>query len=744
MIVTDILPLTVLDVNRQTYKQLKLALSLNLRHQIFVAVCDDLPVRNRLARSLAAELTAGCGSGEVPENGDGKTRTSNYPRLVSLELNLQDPNPIAQIEGWITRHTRSDLRSPLPVFQIVGLEKLTKATPAVQWSFLAELDASERRLSDAGDRLFSCSILLWVSRPWCRTIAQSAPQFWHCHTGLFEFEGEPTPVAESPECTPTPMMELSQVRPRLLQQKTKTRQLVPLDESPLEIKGSRPPVQIPAPTPSPLDPLPVGITPVALSPSPLSPPKPPTKLVELVWATVNARIAADVKSNFVPSAANTLPLKLLEQVEQLHDQATSGGELANAYLKLGSFYRDWLSKGSSGNQNGTGITPELFPQYLTLAILAYEQAIAFMEEDAPEWGDVANDLGNCHWMLCRYRSQPEEKLADLFKAIELYLQGLQHLDANSQPVVWARIQNNLGAVYSELARYQDREENLQRSIAAYQQALDYRKGELVNSQDGDVRPYAATQNNLGTAYWNLAQHREAVPNLKQAVAAYSEALRHHSRSEQPLEYGMIQNNLGTAYWNLAQYEKPKDYLMLAIAAYQIALMYRTEQTLPAGNAATQNNLGTAYWHLANHSQSEPALRAEFLQEAITAYDAAITLGEKLTQPVGSESSSPASPRILAFDIIAAHTNLGLAHYQLVTQTSAIPDLTCRAQHFDAALHHYVQGATATQDQPERHQNAWAYIVQIVRTIYAEFGIEGQTRALSRVPGSLLSELMRRL
>ena len=743
MIVTDILPLTVLDVNRQTYKQLKLALSLNLRRQIFVAVCDDLPLRNRLAKGLAADLKADAGNGELQENRGWTTGKSEYPRLVSLELNLQDPNPVAQIEHWITRHPLPNPRSPFPVFQVLGLEKLTKASPTVQWSFLADLDASEGRLSDPGDRLFSCSILLWVSRPWGRTIAQSAPQFWHCRTGLFEFEGEPTPVAPSPEYSQT-TIEASPVIPRLPQENTPPRQLLPLEQSHLETEGDYRPLK----TPTPLVTAPISptspISPISpLSPSPLSPPsppsppKPPAKLVELVWATVNARISADVKDELVPSAANALPLQLLEQVEHLHQSGTSRGELAHAYLKLGSFYRDGLSKGNSGSQNGATVAPELLPQYLTLAILAYEQAIALMEKDAPEWGDLANDLGNCHWMRSRYQSQPEEKLAELSQGLELYHQGLQHLDAQAQPAVWARIQNNLGAVYSELARYQDRQENLERSILAYQQALDYRKGE----SGGDMRPYAATQNNLGTAYWNLAQHRDAVQNLKQAVSAYSEALRHHSRSEQPLEYGMIQNNLGTAYWNLAQYEQPKDYLMLAIAAYQIALMYRKKQTLPAAHAATQNNLGTAYWHLANHSQSEPELRAEFLQEAIAAYDAAITLGETLSHQAGGQSSAQ---KILAFDLIAAHTNVGLAHYQLVTQTSAIPDATCRAEHLHAALDHYIQGAIATQDQPERHQNAWAYIVQIVRTLYAEFGIEGQTQALSRVPGSLLSELMRRL
>jgi hypothetical protein len=71
---------------------------------------------------------------------------------------------------------------------------------------------------------------------------------------------------------------------------------------------------------------------------------------------------------------------------------------------------------------------------------------------------------------------------------------------------------------------------------------------------------------------------------------------------------MIQNNLGTAYWNLAQYEQPETWLDRATVAYQDALKYRTPEVAPAASAATQNNLGTAYWHLADRFQMSQSIR----------------------------------------------------------------------------------------------------------------------------------------
>ena len=53
----DINAPTISRLNRQIYQRLKQALSLNLRRQIFIAVCDNQHLKNNLAQNLEADLT---------------------------------------------------------------------------------------------------------------------------------------------------------------------------------------------------------------------------------------------------------------------------------------------------------------------------------------------------------------------------------------------------------------------------------------------------------------------------------------------------------------------------------------------------------------------------------------------------------------------------------------------------------------------------------------------------------------
>ncbi|NJK27321.1 MAG: hypothetical protein HC925_00275 [Coleofasciculaceae cyanobacterium SM2_3_26] len=62
-------------------------------------------------------------------------------------------------------------------------------------------------------------------------------------------------------------------------------------------------------------------------------------------------------------------------------------------------------------------------------------------------------------------------------------------------------------------------------MSAYQAALAY-STDLVDAR-------AATQNNLGTAHWNLAQYTHPARNLKAAIAAYTEALAFYHRIPMP-------------------------------------------------------------------------------------------------------------------------------------------------------------------------------------------------------------------
>lgn len=176
--VTDFTP-DFSTTNLHTYDRLKLSLQLGLRRQVFLAVCDDLTWRDRMVRQLQHDLES--------------TRQSDYPAVVTLVLNLSDPNPIAQITQWLKQSpppTVSGQRMAMPAFQIVGIEQLMRQS-LVQRLFYNYLQNVERSLP----RLES-SLIFWLPRPWLNMLPVSAPDFWRCRTAVFEFVGNPTPALQ--------------------------------------------------------------------------------------------------------------------------------------------------------------------------------------------------------------------------------------------------------------------------------------------------------------------------------------------------------------------------------------------------------------------------------------------------------------------------------------------------------------------------------------------------------------------
>ena len=170
-------------VNQQTYEQLKLALGLHLRRQLFIGICDNLNLRNQLAMQLHAEL----GQGQM-QGGYGMPAG----QLVSLMLDLNDPNPVGQVARWLQPQLQGGGDGTLPGvlgFQMLGIEHLTQQPPAVQRLFLSYLRSIDRSLIH-----FNFSLVLWVNRPWGYMIRQFAPECWNWCTGVFEFLGDPVPL----------------------------------------------------------------------------------------------------------------------------------------------------------------------------------------------------------------------------------------------------------------------------------------------------------------------------------------------------------------------------------------------------------------------------------------------------------------------------------------------------------------------------------------------------------------------
>ena len=658
----------VSSTTKLIYQRLKQAIDLNLRRQIFIAACDDLCLRDCLAARLQTELAR--------ESADSDPRSPiDYPRFVSLELDLSDPNPWGSIGAWLLQHPPPQNRgsySRLPGFQILGAEHLTRHSAAVQWSFLSYLRDIEAHL-----QMCESTLLLWVSRPWLSTIEHSAPEFWHWRTGVFEFEGEPTPAYRD--------FGHSKDLRNLPDNGDWGDQLVKSF-----LSGPSPTPEEQSPTPEEQSPIPQEQSPIPQEQS-AAPDSKSVELADLVLSAASFELEAENNS---ASEENFLQLQTLQYIELLQEHQCCCEALALAYHSLGYYYRDRILDGDASKQN------------LTIAIRAIEQVIAYLELDAnsqqnqppteecarliaqltqnltqyaqesnslPAISDLLNDLGTLYWMLSRDRTQhnASDPLSCLERSIALYLEGLRRTDAETAPQTRVRLNKNLGIASADLARYRDKTENLQQAVAAYQQALQ--------DLDPAVEPqqYAAAQNNLATAYWNLAQEGEPTVYLKSAIAAYTQALSCYSPEREPLNYAGVQNNLGTAYWNLAQHEPSEALLVTAIEAYREALKYRTRELVPVAAAATYNNLGTAYWHLANQFQQKQA-RTESLQQAITAYEAALDIAGLLDRSQ------------LTFDTLAARNNLGLAHYQLATDPDFALNKAAQTSHLEAALHHQLQ------------------------------------------------------
>ena len=767
--------------NQQVYQRLKLALSLDLRRQLFVVVCDDLNLRNRLAGQLHRELAkhpssanaapsngaaanGGASSngfvvhGHAPLEGEGAAehwRGGQRDRLVSLKLDLGDPNPIAQVSHWLRKQTGADVRSNMPAFQILGIEQLTRQPAAVQRLFLSYLRTLERHLP-----ALNSGLVLWVTQPWYHNIRQSAPECWQWCSGVFEFVSEPLPLFTNDDVPQGSGIENSTVM--AVQQAVATAQRIA-------------PVAKQAPQDSQV---PVS---AAAADAPAVPSVRSIGLVQDaavqdgavqdgVAQEAESKTDADVaeaaavpvaktQSNAAPAQAR-LPApppapgateaeqqeaKLLATIETLRSQSGASEALALAYLDLGRFYRQRMEKGD---------TSQDFTRY---AIVAYEQVLEWLCFNDPgaetsniSWPDTLNDLGTLYWMASRQPESPEMGQSYLRLAIQTYRLGLKNTDPEQQSRSYAMLQNNLGTVHSDQAHQQDPIDNLQQAVTAYQEALRFRQPEH------SPQKYASTQNNLGTAYWHLAQHEKPPENLKSAIAAYSQAAQYYNPDEQPDSYAMIQNNLGTAYWNLAQHapatEPPsrgdgdgsdesatfmaQDWLLLAVNAYNNALRFRTLQVAPGSYAATQNNLGTAYWQLANQAQDNVAAAREYLQLSIRAYGAALKAAAFL-QEHGQAA-------LLNFDLSSTHSNLGLVHFQLATDYSDNGESENQEEHLDNALTHHVNALEGWQQKPELQEAAMEVLTQTVRKYYEIWGSSGQNRALAQVPGTLLPQLLPKL
>jgi len=313
------------------------------------------------------------------------------------------------------------------------------------------------------------------------------------------------------------------------------------------------------------------------------------------------------------------------------------------------------------------------------AIKSFKEALKVYDiGDYPiEYTSIQNNLGNVY----RDASTVSDEKRNLINAANAYNEALKIFKIvskisgkNNLPVECADIQQNLGEVYSRLAKIEmDRKEAVSMAIESFYNALqiytvDSHPAEYADIQtrigqihlllagilEGndlkDVTYYSEYMKKgksakTGTAVRSTKKRRKDIEvktthhdlndeetarreNLSRAIDAYSEALKVYTLEEQPMEYATTQNNLGMSYCVLAGMTKEERDFYNAIDAYSEALKVYTLEEQPMEYALTSSNLAIAYSLLSEISDKE-----KNLSRAIDAYSEALKVYTLEEQPM---------------------------------------------------------------------------------------------------------------
>lgn len=574
------------DLHQQTYHQLQQALSLKLRRQIFIAVCDDLNLRNILITRLQTDLSSVDAPQSLEKHRPKSANTDVTSPLISIKIDSSAPNPLKQIAQWQTKQSSNRparLDNQILGFQIFGVEHLTRQPPPVQWSFLQDLRTLENYLHQ-----FESTLLLWISSPWLCCIQQSASEFWQWRTGVFEFVSDPTP---------------SQIEP-IIPQPDQQQNLIPLaNRAILTSASAHPTLQ------QTLDII-----------QHLQKHHPFSKELTLAYRQAGNIYRDRIVAGETSELNYTLAIQAYEKALQTfpepdplfkdnsNSEIEGNSEQIDLLNDLGTLY--WMRFRQtipSKSQSTEALS------HLEQSIIFYQNAL--MKIDPEQQPDFyireQKNLGTAYSDLATMR----EPAKNLEQSMVAYIEALRYLKLNgieenpspSNDSAWqdyAALQNNLGTTYWKLAQHIQPIHHLKAAITAYLEAIRY------YSAQRDPLHHAMLQTNLGTAYWTLSQHQPSPKLLLQAIHAYHQALNYRTPEAAPIACAATYNNLGIAYWHLANHYQKSEirakFLKRAIAAYQrsISIAQKLSLTqLTFDPLATHNNLGLAHYQLATDPNS---------------------------------------------------------------------------------------------------------------------------------------------
>ncbi|HUI53680.1 MAG TPA: hypothetical protein VLY04_01825 [Bryobacteraceae bacterium] len=173
-----------------------------------------------------------------------------------------------------------------------------------------------------------------------------------------------------------------------------------------------------------------------------------------------------------------------------------------------------------------------------------EMAVAYLRQalrlagpsDRPNRAAILDELGN---ILIRGTSEPRKSA--LRESLDCHSEAAQLYESIGKPAHAARLHFNVANSFCELSEITGAD-HWQEAVLHYQRSLESR------TRLADPERYAATLENLGTAYRRLPVTDGS--NIKNSIKCYRRAIRVYTAAAYPEKHASLHNNLGNAFLSL--------------------------------------------------------------------------------------------------------------------------------------------------------------------------------------------------
>lgn len=259
------------------------------------------------------------------------------------------------------------------------------------------------------------------------------------------------------------------------------------------------------------------------------------------------------------------------------------------------------------------------------------QAVELSEHGTPDWALMRARLGDAIDLAAHGHDNPDL----LLEAVAAYEDALAIISKESDPDLWADIQDSVGSTYSRIADLTRDATHIDRALSAFDQA------QTVQTRKDQPILWGETQISRAVALMTAGEIRRDVALLRASTAAQEEALQELTRERVPETWATCIHNLASAYGSIGYLSDDIPSLERALSIYEELSTDDSIVGSPADKAGLLQNTAHVLASLGGLNNDITAL-----DKAISLYDDALSRFSKLELEFYTRQVSEARARVV--------------------------------------------------------------------------------------------------